>query len=56
MKTAIRVTSVKSDYGTLTIDPVTGRYSFTVDNDSSVVQALDRGVTKGPALHGESHG
>ena len=40
------VTSVKSDYGTLTIDPVTGRYSFTVDNDSSVVQALDRGVTK----------
>ena len=40
------VTSISSDYGTLTIDPVTGRYSFTVDNDSSVVQALDKGETK----------
>ncbi|MEI3478655.1 MAG: VCBS domain-containing protein [Bilophila sp.] len=35
-----------TDYGTLTLDPVTGEWKYKLDNDSEAVQALKAGETK----------
>lgn len=45
----IPITEVTNAYGTFRIDPQTGEYSFTVDNESAAVQGLGAGD-----LHTES--
>ena len=35
------VTSITSEYGTITIDPDTGKYTFTLDNDNPAVSGLN---------------
>lgn len=35
--------SVTNDYGTFTIDPATGKYTFTLDNNSDTVRAMAPG-------------
>ena len=42
--------SVTNDYGTFTIDPATGKYTFTLDNNSDTVRAMAPGriCTKSP--------
>lgn len=37
------VTSITNEYGALTIDPDTGEYTFTLNNDSAAVQGLNVG-------------
>lgn len=39
----IPITEVSTEYGTFRIDPHTGEYSFSVNNDSAAVQALNAG-------------
>lgn len=45
----IPITEVTNEYGTFRIDPHSGEYSFSVNNDSAAVQALNAGD-----LHTES--
>lgn len=43
--------SMSGDYGTLSIDPATGKYTYTLDNDSQAVQELRTGETRTETFH-----
>lgn len=43
--------SMSGDYGTLSIDPATGKYTYALDNDSQAVQELRTGETRTETFH-----
>ena len=50
-KTPAMSSSMEGTYGTLSIDPATGKYVFTLNNDSQAVQELHSGETRTETFH-----
>ena len=50
-KTPAMSSSMEGTYGTLSIDPATGKYIFTLNNDSQAVQELHSGGTRTETFH-----
>lgn len=50
-KTPVMSSSMEGTYGTLSIDPSTGKYTYTLNNDSQAVQELRTGEIRTETFH-----